>query len=62
MEQLGYNLLFPWFVGLNLDESVWVPTVYSKNRDRLLDGDIAEKFFAQVLDQARAADLLSDDH
>lgn len=62
MEQLGYNLLFRWFVGLNMDESVWVPTVYSKNRDRLLAGDIAEKFFAEVLDQARAADLLSDEH
>ena len=62
MEQLGYNLLFRWFVGLNLDEPVWVPTVYSKNRDRLLAGDVAEKFFAEVLDQARAADLLSDEH
>jgi len=62
MEQLGYNLLFRWFVGLNMDESVWVPTVYSKNRDRLLEGDIAEKFFAQVLDQARTAELLSDEH
>ena len=62
MEQLSYNLLFRWFVGLNMDDPVWVPTVYSKNRDRLLEGDIAEKFFAQVLDQARAADLLSDEH
>ncbi|HEX3351611.1 MAG TPA: IS5 family transposase [Terriglobales bacterium] len=62
MEQLGYNLLFRWFVGLNMDEPVWVPTVYSKNRDRLLAGDVAEKFFAKVLDQARAADLLSDEH
>jgi len=62
MEQLGYNLLFRWFVGLNMDESVWVPTVYSKNRDRLLEGDIAEKFFAEVLEQARAGDLLSDEH
>jgi IS5 family transposase len=62
MEQLGYNLLFRWFVGLNMDESVWVPTVYSKNRDRLLEGGVAEKFFAEVLDQARAADLLSDEH
>lgn len=62
MEQLDYNLLFRWFVGLNMDEAVWVPTVYSKNRDRLLEGDIAKKFFAQVLDQARAADLLSDEH
>ncbi len=62
MEQLSYNLLFRWFVGLNMDESVWVPTVYSKNRERLLAGDIAGKFFAQVLDQAGAADLLSDEH
>jgi hypothetical protein len=49
-------------VGLNIDEPVWVPTVFSKNRDRLLAGDIAAKFFAQVLDQARANDLLSDEH
>jgi transposase len=62
MEQLEYSLLFRWFVGLNMDEPVWVPTVFTKNRDRLLGGDIAEKFFAQVLDQARAADLLSDEH
>ena len=45
-----------------MDEAVWVPTVYSKNRDRLLEGEIAAKFFAQVLSQARAADLLSDEH
>ena len=62
MEQLEYNLLFRWFVGLNMDEAVWVPTVYSKNRDRLMEGDIAEKFFDQVLDQARRGDLLSDEH
>ncbi|HEV8188439.1 MAG TPA: IS5 family transposase [Pyrinomonadaceae bacterium] len=62
MEQLEYNLLFRWFVGLNMDEAVWVPTVFSKNRDRLLEGDIAEKFFAQVLEQARIANLLSDEH
>jgi transposase len=62
MEQLEYNLLFRWFVGLNMDEAVWVPTVFSKNRDRLLEGDIAEKFFDHVLEQARAADLLSDEH
>lgn len=62
MEQLSYNLLFRWFVGLNMDETVWVPTVYSKNRDRLLEGDIAGKFFAKVLEQARAAELLSDEH
>ncbi len=62
MEQLSYNLLFRWFVGLNVDESVWVPTVYSKNRERLLEADLAGKFFAQVLEQARVADLLSDEH
>jgi transposase len=62
MEQLEYNLLFRWFVGLNMDEAVWVPTVYSKNRDRLMEGDIAEKFFDQVLDQARRGELLSDEH
>src|SRR3954465_15598027 len=62
MEQLEYNLLFRWFVGLNMDETVWVPTVFSKNRDRLLEGDIAEKFFAHVLGQARTANLLSDEH
>ena len=62
MEQLEYNLLFRWFVGLNMDEPVWVPTVFTKNRDRLLEGDIAEKFFAHVLAQARLANLLSDEH
>jgi transposase len=62
MEQLEYNLLFRWFVGLNMDEAVWVPTVFTKNRDRLWSGDIAGKFFAQVLEQARDADLLSDEH
>jgi IS5 family transposase len=62
MEQLNYNLLFRWFVGLNVDEPVWVATVFSKNRDRLLEGDIAKQFFTLVLDQARQADLLSDEH
>jgi len=62
MEQLEYNLLFRWFVGLNMDEPVWVPTVFSKNRDRLLEADIADRFFAGVLKQAREADLLSDEH
>src|SRR5215208_6835374 len=45
-----------------MDETVWVPTAFTKNRDRLLEGDIAEKFFTQVLTQARMADLLSDEH
>jgi transposase len=62
MEQLDYNLLFRWFVGLNMDEPVWNPTVFSKNRDRLLEGDIAQAFFAGVLQQARQRDLLSDEH
>ena len=47
MEQLEYNLLFRWFVGLNMDEPVWVPTVFSKNLDRLLEGDIAARFFEE---------------
>jgi len=62
MEQLEYNLLFRWFVGLNMDEPVWVPTVFTKNRDRLWEGDIAEKFFQEVLTQARVVDLISDEH
>jgi transposase len=62
MEQLQYNLLFGWFVAMDLDEEVWVPTVYSKNRDRLLAGDVAGVLFSEVLDQARAEDLLSDEH
>ncbi len=62
MEQLEYNLLFRWFVGLNVDDAVWVPTVFSKNRDRLLEADVAQKFFAQVLEQARTANLTSDEH
>jgi transposase len=62
MEQLEYNLLFRWFVGLNMDEAVWDPTVYSKNRDRLLAADVARKFFQLVLEQAQALDLVSDEH
>src|SRR5471030_2351040 len=62
MEQLQYNLLFRWFVGLNMDDQIWDVTVFTKNRERFLDGDIAQKFFSAVLDQARAADLLSDEH
>src|ERR1700737_3282724 len=62
MEQLDYNLLFRWFVGMDMDEAIWVPTVYSKNRDRLLEGDIARALFADVLEQATGKDLLSDEH
>jgi len=61
MEQLEYNLLFRWFIGLDMDEAVWVPTVFSKNRDRLLAGDIAEKFFAQAGASTRRQ-LLSEEH
>jgi IS5 family transposase len=62
MEELDYNMLFRWFVGLNMDDRVWDPTTFTKNRDRLLRGDIAEQFFAGVLDQARGHELLSDEH
>jgi len=62
MEQLNYNLLLRWFVGLNTDEAVWDPTVFSKNRDRLLAGDVAQAFFAEVLEVAREHRLLSDEH
>ncbi len=62
MEQLDYNLLFRWFVGLELDERVWVPTVFTKNRDRLLEGKIAEAFLQAVVREARRRRLLSDEH
>ena len=62
MEQLGYNLLFRWFVGLSMDAAVWDVTVFPKNRERLIEGDIAAKFMAAVLNQARVKALLSDDH
>ena len=62
MEQLRYNMLFRWFVGLSIDESVWDVTVFTKNRERFLDGEIANRFFDAVLAQAREAGLLSDEH
>jgi transposase len=62
MEQLNYNLLFRWFVGLGMDDEVWVPTVFSKNRDRLLAGDVSELFFRTVVEKARQKRLLSDEH
>lgn len=62
MEQLEYNLLFRWFVGLNMDDVVWDATVFTKNRDRLLAGDIAQEFFSAVLTQARESRLMSDEH
>ena len=62
MEQLDYNLLFRWFVGLGIDDAVWSPTTFSKNRDRLLGGDVAAVFFDAVLIHADTARLLSDEH
>ena len=62
MEQLDYNLLFRWFVGLSMDDPIWDATVFSKNRDRLLSGDIAGRFFDQILFQARGQGLLSEEH
>jgi transposase len=62
MEQLDYNLLFRWFVGLNMDDPVWDASSFSKNRDRLLAGDIAERFLAQVVSRAREQGLTSDEH
>jgi transposase len=62
MEQLQYNLLFRWFVGFDLDAPVWDVTVFTKNRDRLLEGEVATAFFEQVLAQAKTHRLLSDEH
>jgi len=62
MEHLEYNLLYRWFVGLNMDDPVWDATTFSKNRHRLISGQIAQRFFARVLAQARARGLLSDEH
>jgi len=62
MEQLNYNLLFRWFVGLNMDEPVWDVTVFTKNRERLLKADVAEKFFRLVVAEAERLDLMSDEH
>ena len=62
MEQLDYNLLFRWFVGLEMDDPVWNATVFTKNRERLLAGEIARGFFDRVVAQARERGLLSDEH
>ena len=62
MEQLDYNLLFRWFVGLSMDDKVWDHSVFSKNQERFLDSDLAAAFFARILKQAAAAGLLSDEH
>mgnify|MGYP001191659653 FL=1 len=62
MEQLHYNLLYRWFVGLGVDDPVWVPTVFTKNRDRLLEADVARKFLAALLNHKEVRVLLSDEH
>ncbi len=62
MEQLAYNLLFRWFVGLNMDEPVWDASTFSKNRDRFMGQQIGRAFFAQIVATARASGLLSDEH
>jgi transposase len=62
MEQMEYNLLFRWFVGLGIDDPVWVPTVFTKNRDRLLTTEMSRKVMAAVLAHCEVAPLLSDDH
>src|SRR5579859_3957832 len=62
MEELDYSMLFRWFVGLNLDEAVWDATVFTKNRDRLLEADIAKEFLSRVVAQAREKGLTSDEH
>jgi transposase len=62
MEQLDYNLLFRWFCDMNMDDPIWDVTVFTKNRDRLLAGDVAKVFFERVLGQAREANLLSSEH
>jgi len=62
MEQLDYNLLFRWFVGLGVDDEVWHPTTFTQNRERLLEQEISRKFFEQILKQAKKKQLLSSEH
>ena len=62
MEEIDYSILFRWFIGLNLDEEVWDATTFTKNRDRLLEADVAKQFLAKVVELARAQGLVSDEH
>jgi transposase len=62
MEEIDYSMLFRWFVGLNLDEPVWDVTVFTKNRNRLLEGDVAREFLGEVVQQAQQKNLTSDEH
>jgi transposase len=62
MEEIDYSVLFRWFIGLNLDDEVWDATVFTKNRDRLLEADVAKEFLAYVVEKARAQGWASDEH
>src|SRR5437868_13100528 len=62
MEEIDYSILFRWFIGLNLDEQVWDATTFTKNRDRLLEADVAKQFLSEVVELARARGLVSDEH
>jgi transposase len=62
MEQMNYNLLFRWFVGLEMDDAVWDVTVFTKNRERLIEGTVSQKLLESVLVEARAHELLSEEH
>jgi len=62
MEEMDYNLLFRWFVGVNADDEVWDATTFTKNRDRLLEADVAQEFLSRVVEQARGKGLTSDEH
>src|SRR4051795_10469785 len=62
IEEIDYSVLFRWFVGMNLDEPVWDVTVFTKNRNRLLEGDVARAFLGEVIQQAQSNGLTSDEH
>lgn len=62
MEEIGYSILFRWFIGMNLDDAVWDATTFSKNRERLLDANVAKAFLSEVVNQAKAKGWISDDH
>ena len=62
MEEIDYSMLFRWFVGMNLDEPVWDVTVFTKNRNRLLEGDVAREFLCEIVKQAQSKGLTSDEH
>ena len=61
MEELDYNILYRWFVGLSLDDPIWDATTFTKNRDRLMEGEVAQRLLGAVMEQARSQDLLSEE-